>query len=612
MVVNRFLATVFWCFAFLLSDLVQANTRDLLQLEQLVLKTPEQHLQYTSQWAQQPQSTDIAFFLSALNARAYFFAGYIERSKIEFDRYAKQLEEQNLSWGAGYWYLYRSFFAIEQGHLDDAKRLIKQSRRTFTHLKDSSMLVRVQAMEAVISIWREEYSEALKSVQAAHAYIMRNNVEDVTKLAVLDGLTAYYSTLKYHRKAIEFANQANLLAVQTQNILDGLPIKYNLCMALLRSKLVEKARACYQEMLISAKGYRLPRYHFWANAGLGKVSLLLKEYDGAISHFERAKELEFEAIVNPAHLIVLRNNLAKALSAKGLHANAQIHLQASLSILETYQSPLNNRYMRRTLKLKAHVLEQQKDYENSIDILKRYIRLLEENELATKEVLEQEAQSFFEAEQHKLKLALTDEKLKAQAANLAELEKEEQLSRAYIFIALLSCFSIALFAYLQRKASLVNRNFAYRDPLTELFNRRYFQEHIDRLTHKKQAYSLAMLDIDHFKRINDISGHEVGDEILHRFGQHLKSHFREDTDIVCRYGGEEFVVVCQFMDVEQLKQRLIVLQKVLKGSLFHKSESITFSAGVINSSEHPKDKVIKAVDELMYRSKRLGRDNISS
>ncbi|MBQ4848882.1 tetratricopeptide repeat-containing diguanylate cyclase [Pseudoalteromonas sp. MMG012] len=591
---------------------VQASGNDFLELEQQVLKSPELHIELANRWINTSNSADTEFFLSALSARAFFFAGHIERSKKEFSRFSSTLKTQQFSWGAGYWYLYRSFFAIEQGHLDDAKRLVKQSKRAFTHVKDSAMLVRVQAMEAVISIWREEYSEALKSVQAAHAYIMRNDIGDVSKLAVLDSLTAYYSTLKYHRKAIEFANQANVLAVQTQNVLDGLPIKYNLCMALLRSKLVEKARSCYSDMLVSAKRLTLPRYHFWANAGLGKVSLLLKEYDEAVDYFLQAKELEYKAIVNPAHLIVLHNNLAKALSSMSRYAQAQIHLKESLSILDNYQSPLNNRYMRRTLKLKAHVLDLQQDYIGSIAVLNRYIRLLEENELATKEVLEQEAQSFFEAEQHKFKLALTNEKLKAQAANLAELEKEEQLSRAYIFIAFLSCISIGLFAYLQRKASLVNRNFAYRDPLTELFNRRYFQEHIDKLSHQKQSFSLAMLDLDYFKRINDVSGHDIGDEILVRFGQHLRSHFRDDADVVCRYGGEEFVVVCQFMDVSQLTQRLEMLQAVLRENLSHDSEAVTFSAGVVNSSDYSKDTLIKAVDELMYRSKKLGRDKISS
>lgn len=606
------LAILVVCALVVLNPAAHASIKEYLSFEQTVLKSPEQHLNLTNKWEHTGEPAGAELFLSALKARALFFAGHVERSKSEFSHYDAELKVQQFTWGAGYWYLYRSYFAIEEGHLDDAKRLVKQARRAFTHLKDSSMLVRVQAMEAVVAIWREEYSEALKSVQAAHAYIMRNDISDVSKLAVLDGLTAYYSTLKYHRKAIEFATQANSLAVQSQNILDGLPIKYNLCMALLRSKLVEKARACYQEMLSSAKQYKLPRYHFWANAGLGKVSLLLNEYENAVRYFEQAKKLEYIAIMNPAHLIVLRNNLAKALSAMTKYSQAQTHLQESLVILDNYQSPLNNRYMRRTLKIKAQVLELQKDYKNSIDVLKRYIRLLEENELATKEVLEQEAQSFFEAEQHKLNLALTDEKLKAQAANLAELEKEEQLSRAYIFIAILSCLSIGLFAYLQRKASMVNRNFAYKDPLTELFNRRYFQEHIDKLSQKKQSYTLAMLDLDYFKRINDVSGHDVGDEILIRFSQHLKSHFRGDSDVVCRYGGEEFVVVCQFMDVTQLTQRLSLLQTVLKEQLFHEGEAVTFSAGVASSAGHPKDKIIKVVDELMYRSKRLGRDKISS
>jgi diguanylate cyclase (GGDEF)-like protein len=90
------------------------------------------------------------------------------------------------------------------------------------------------------------------------------------------------------------------------------------------------------------------------------------------------------------------------------------------------------------------------------------------------------------------------------------------------------------------------REQAIRDPLTSLFNRRYLEETLEReLQHairRNRPLSLMMLDLDHFKRFNDEFGHDVGDLVLRSIGEFLRAHTRAE-DIVCRYGGEEFLIV---------------------------------------------------------------------
>lgn len=87
---------------------------------------------------------------------------------------------------------------------------------------------------------------------------------------------------------------------------------------------------------------------------------------------------------------------------------------------------------------------------------------------------------------------------------------------------------------------------ATRDWLTGLYNRRYFEEtladHISAAKRYDRELSLVLFDIDHFKQINDSSGHTAGDTVLHAFAEVLKSTARA-ADIVCRFGGDEFVVI---------------------------------------------------------------------
>src|SRR5262249_50668208 len=84
------------------------------------------------------------------------------------------------------------------------------------------------------------------------------------------------------------------------------------------------------------------------------------------------------------------------------------------------------------------------------------------------------------------------------------------------------------------------------DPLTGLYNRRFFMSalanEISRSKRRRSEFSLVIMDIDHFKKYNDHYGHEAGDQILEKLSDILRFHFREG-DIICRYGGEEFIVL---------------------------------------------------------------------
>jgi len=159
---------------------------------------------------------------------------------------------------------------------------------------------------------------------------------------------------------------------------------------------------------------------------------------------------------------------------------------------------------------------------------------------------------------------------------------------------------------------------ALRDPLTRLFNRRYLDETLPRELSQAErngsAVSFVLLDLDHFKRINDTRGHRAGDTLL----QAVAALLRESTragDIACRYGGEEFLLVLPGSAAETALQRVEALRTAISRLriAFGGSElGVTVSAGVATFPEHGRtaDDLILQADAALYAAKRAGRNRV--
>ena len=163
------------------------------------------------------------------------------------------------------------------------------------------------------------------------------------------------------------------------------------------------------------------------------------------------------------------------------------------------------------------------------------------------------------------------------------------------------------------------REQATHDYLTGLFNRRYLQSTLDReLAHavrERQPVALLMMDMDHFKRINDTHGHRAGDLLLEAWGEVLKKHIRRQ-DIACRYGGEEFVIVMPGAGLEVARQRAEWLCKhcaELRVSYEGHELQMTISMGVAVYPQHAHDEeeLLICADRALYFSKRDGRNRVS-
>jgi diguanylate cyclase (GGDEF)-like protein len=156
------------------------------------------------------------------------------------------------------------------------------------------------------------------------------------------------------------------------------------------------------------------------------------------------------------------------------------------------------------------------------------------------------------------------------------------------------------------------REHAVRDYLTDLYNRRYLDETIERelarSNREARKLSVVMMDIDQFKGVNDIYGHQAGDEVLMSLGTLLKEKSRS-SDIACRYGGDEFVVVMLNASVDDAYKRAEEWLKAFSKKRFTINDqkfSTTLSMGIAAYPLHGSSPlgIFQAADEALYHSKK--------
>ena len=163
------------------------------------------------------------------------------------------------------------------------------------------------------------------------------------------------------------------------------------------------------------------------------------------------------------------------------------------------------------------------------------------------------------------------------------------------------------------------REQALRDPLTGLYNRRFLRDTLEReLSRSKReqkSLSIIAMDIDHFKQVNDTYGHQAGDTVLITIANLLKRYLR-GSDFICRYGGEEFLLVLPGANAGAAYKRADDIRKTCEGIVIeHKQQEIqlTISMGLASYPEHGQDgeEIIARADMALYNSKNNGRNQVT-
>lgn len=183
-----------------------------------------------------------------------------------------------------------------------------------------------------------------------------------------------------------------------------------------------------------------------------------------------------------------------------------------------------------------------------------------------------------------------------------------------IFLFLISFYG-GIIASRERKYYREKRlyqNQANRDFLTGLYNHRYFQETLTKCLKNKKAFHLILLDIDHFKNVNDQYGHVIGDKVLQDISRMFVKNSLLKKGMVFRYGGEEFAIIVKTSSFDEVNQYIKTIYHELQKMWFHCNSTrfqVTLSFGITAfGNEEASNTVVERADELLYLAKRQGRN----
>jgi diguanylate cyclase (GGDEF)-like protein len=185
------------------------------------------------------------------------------------------------------------------------------------------------------------------------------------------------------------------------------------------------------------------------------------------------------------------------------------------------------------------------------------------------------------------------------------------------FLSVIGYQMAATLKHFQRFSSI--KNIAIYDTLTGLYNRRYFEEKLgvdaQKSFHGGTPLSLVMVDLDHFKKVNDTFGHTEGDQVLCKISSLLKNSVRK-KDTVARYGGEEFILI---LPEAGLEESFVIAERIrglVERTLFEVGQAkvnLTVSMGISHFPSHrakSKEELIKMADRALYDAKRGGRNKV--
>ena len=213
--------------------------------------------------------------------------------------------------------------------------------------------------------------------------------------------------------------------------------------------------------------------------------------------------------------------------------------------------------------------------------------------------------------------------LQPHAGVLTTLTREWQTADFYyVYMTIGTIAAFGLFAYILGRLNDSLRDLSVTDGLTKLYNHRYLQEQLTHEMERSDRYAspvtCLMLDIDDFKKINDLYGHPFGDVVLIETAEILHATMRR-TDIAGRYGGEEFLIIMPETDADAafpIAQRIVSSVRehsfVFKGIL---SMRLTISIGLATyplpeSGVRSKDSLLSATDQALYKAKRAGKNQV--
>lgn len=353
----------------------------------------------------------------------------------------------------------------------------------------------------------------------------------------------------------------------------------------------------------------------------GAAALLLQDLNAAAEYLERGRVLA-TALERPLERSVTEFNLGYIQVLEGKHAQG---IAAMLSAAETFNQLAQKRERMLLLTHIAKAYAIMGDYQQQAATLAQQLKMTQELADEQRDQQLAELQLRYQATEKNYQIKLLEQEAELREQELAAQQRQQQWTQATAIVALLF---LGLLAFGYRKTRQLNgllnqanselQHQSLHDPLTGLYNRRALTDPTVGADPRLQSvpYAVLIIDIDHFKMINDQHGHAVGDEVLIAFAQRLRNSIRA-TDNAMRWGGEEFLVLFKAIDRDNLLEVVqSVLRKVVQSPFATSAGNLPvhISAGcalVTSAMTDPRlSNAVKQADTLLYQAKHAGRQRL--
>ncbi|TFW28501.1 tetratricopeptide repeat-containing diguanylate cyclase [Massilia horti] len=517
-------------------------------------------------------------------------------------------------------------FALNE--LPLSHKLIWESEQLANTTNDIELRVR-----AIISSG-QSYAEdgnfplALAKLQAA-ALLARENGDPIQIVMAQNALAKLYRQLREYNKGFEALAEAHAAAERSSSpgrMSTLLNTEYGLAMD---SGQQQRALKAMLSSLALERKIGSPSRIAHALANLSNCYLKLHNYTNAASYAQQtiaaAKEMNNERLV-----AVARMNLGLAYLGKGRLAEGKRNIEAGLALFEKAGSKPDLQTM---LVDYGDALERAGDLNGALTAYHRERALSNELFETRRQKAMLELQEKYEADKKERQIELL---MRENQVNSAEIKNRRLQLRVWGLVVVVFALTAIIVWFLYRKvrhanARLHEKNLelkqqSVRDPLTGLYNRRHFQEFIRNYHHTEKRGSgttgedvvgaLFLLDVDHFKNINDTWGHAVGDVVLNSIAQNLRDILRE-TDMIVRWGGEEFLAFLPAIPrsgLDEVARRLLSgiasTQIEVQGEKLAAQVSIGFAPFplALRGEALSWERAVNLVDMALYLAKGHGRN----
>jgi diguanylate cyclase (GGDEF)-like protein len=505
----------------------------------------------------------------------------------------------------------RATAASNEGNYAAATKLYDQAIELAEQYRLQDNLAKVYVSKANMYQARGRVSDALELLFKAYA-IFETQGNKLWMSSTLSALANVYSrdtaSVEDLKKAIDYHQRSLGLMDPKTSRFDVGTDYHNLGVTYHRLKDYKQARPYFEKSLVLARELKDPVSEAFLHYRLGLLAKEERKFGEALAYFDQALPV-FVGAGNASLQFLIHLARAQTLSRLERKKESFDALAAAQTIVVRLGSPKRDVSFYETgAEIYAHFGDYEKAFRNMESLRQAEQRRAE----TANNQLSAELQLRFDVKQNEAENAL-----------LRARERESEARRLALILALILSLVVlgGLALYLVRQAQRNQRfvNLAMRDELTGLPNRRSILEFGRMQFRGRRAadagFCVALLDLDHFKNINDKFGHDVGDAALIAFSQACQRQLRSN-DRIGRFGGEEFLLVMPGSDASKIPgvfQRLRdAVQKAVVAGL-PADRRLTFSMGGAEAKgdSDTLDGLIKRADEVLYRAKDAGRDRFA-